>query len=103
MHFCASLLHISVVTELLSFVSAEKFQNHVKLNNEKIRLVAYPELVYTFSVLEIYIKKEKKIIGQFGFSGYTERKIYPSEFQKWPPYPSYGNATKMFRIQGEQS
>ena len=99
MHFCASLLHISVVTELLSFVSAEKFQNHVKLNNEKIRLVAHPELVYTFSILEIYIK----IIGQFGFSGYTKRKIYASEFQKWPTCPSYGNATKMFRIQGEQS
>ena len=35
----------------------------------------------------------------FGWSGYTESKIYAFWFQKWPTDgPSYDNATKMFSI-----
>ena len=43
MCFCASLLRISVVTKVLSFVSALNSRKHVNLNNEKIRLVTYPK------------------------------------------------------------
>ena len=44
-HLCASLLHISEVTKLYSFVSAVKARGHMKLIGRKISSVTYPEFV----------------------------------------------------------
>ena len=62
LYFCASFLRISVVTKLLSFVSALNSRKHAKLNNEKISSVAYPEffLVY-INVKSTFYEKRKEI------------------------------------------
>ena len=53
-HFCVSLLRISVVTKL-SFVSALNSRKHVKLNNKKIKSVTYTESLVYISLCEFYI------------------------------------------------
>ena len=62
----------------------------MKLNNEKIRSLTYPEFFVYISVRSRFYLKQK--------SGHTESKI-DVLFQKWPTDdPSYYNATKMFSI-----
>ena len=60
MHFCASLLRISVVTKL-SFVSAAKSQKHMQLNNKKIRSVLY----VSQNVRSTFHKKKRNLLGSF--------------------------------------
>ena len=103
MHSCASLLRISEVTKLLSFVSALNSRKHTKPNNDKISSVTYPESLYVRSAFFICIYIKRNLSGRslqnFGLSGYTESKIYAVWFQKWPTDgPSYANTTKMFSI-----
>ena len=60
---------LSVVTKLLSFVSALNSQKHMKPNNVKNRLVTYPEFFFSIyiSLCEICIlqKKENKFMVFF--------------------------------------
>ena len=107
MHLCASLLRISEVTKLQSFVLAVKARGHSKPNNGKISSVTYPEffLYYISPYVRSTLYKEKKrklwssFFQNFGLSGFAENDIYAFYFQKWPKdYPSYDNATKMFDI-----
>ena len=60
MHFCASLLHIRMITKLQTFLSALNSWKHLKQNNGANRLVTYPEF---FSIYICIYEKRKGIYG----------------------------------------
>ena len=99
MHFCASLLRISVVSKLLSFASAVNLRKQVKPNNRSV--VPWFFLVY-ISLCEIYIllKKKRNLLDSFcRILVKVVRVIYAFWFQKWPTDgPSYDSDTRMLSV-----